>query len=60
MATIRACLTGLDKTPILYGGSMNTENVASYTAQANVNGGLVGGASLDPNGFAQLIRSIAS
>jgi triosephosphate isomerase len=57
MATIRACLAGLDETPILYGGSMNTQNVASYAAQANVNGGLVGGASLDPNGFAQLIRN---
>lgn len=59
MATIRASLKGLDETPILYGGSMNIENVASYSAMPNINGGLVGGASLDPNGFAQLIRSAA-
>jgi len=55
MGTIRRCMEGLEATPILYGGSMNTGNVAAYAAQRNVNGGLVGGASLDPNGFAALI-----
>lgn len=60
MAMIRSSLEGLDETPILYGGSMNRENVASYAAQPNVNGGLVGGASLDPKGFAQLIRNAAA
>jgi triosephosphate isomerase len=59
MATIRSSLQGLSETPILYGGSMNTDNVAAYAAQPDINGGLVGGASLDPNGFAQLIRSTA-
>ena len=58
MATIRSSLEGLDETPILYGGSMTRENVASYAAQPNINGGLVGGASLDPNGFAQLILAL--
>jgi triosephosphate isomerase len=57
MATIRSSLEGLDETPILYGGSMNAANVASYAAKPNINGGLIGGASLDPDGFAQLIRS---
>lgn len=57
MGVIRGSLEGLDETPILYGGSMNLENVASYAAQPNVNGGLIGGASLDPDAFAQLIRS---
>ena len=57
MATIRSSLPGLGGTPILYGGSMNAENVASYAVQANINGGLVGGASLDPDGFAALVRS---
>jgi triosephosphate isomerase (TIM) len=55
MATIRGCLDGLSHTPILYGGSMNAGNVAAYVAQPNINGGLVGGASLDPAGFAALI-----
>ena len=57
MATIRGCIEGLQETPILYGGSMNAANVASYVAQRNVNGGLVGGASLDADGFATLIAN---
>jgi triosephosphate isomerase len=59
MAAIRASLKGLDETPILYGGSMTAANVASYVARPNVNGGLVGGASLDPGGFAALIDNAA-
>lgn len=59
MATIRECLNGLGETPLLYGGSMNAQNVASYAAQPNIDGGLVGGASLEPHGFARLIRSAA-
>jgi triosephosphate isomerase (TIM) len=57
MATIRDCVEGLAETPILYGGSMNAANVASYVTRANVNGGLVGGASLDADGFATLIAN---
>jgi triosephosphate isomerase (TIM) len=59
MATIRSCVSGLETTPILYGGSMKPENVAGYLAKPNVNGGLVGGASLDPVGFAALIANAA-
>jgi triosephosphate isomerase (TIM) len=58
MGVIRACLAGLDATPILYGGSMTAANVASYAGQPNIDGGLVGGASLDPHGFATLIRAV--
>jgi triosephosphate isomerase len=57
MAIIRSSLQDLDETPVLYGGSMNAENVASYAAQPNIDGGLVGGASLDPEGFTELIRN---
>jgi triosephosphate isomerase len=57
MATIRHCIAGLASTPLLYGGSMKSENVASYMAKPNVNGGLVGGASLDATGFARLIAN---
>ncbi|HYL27598.1 MAG TPA: triose-phosphate isomerase [Candidatus Nitrosotalea sp.] len=57
MSLIRSSLQGLDEIPILYGGSMNAENVGSYAAQPNINGGLVGGASLDPDGFLRLIRN---
>lgn len=59
MTIIRGCVAGLDQTPILYGGSMKPENVASYMERPNVNGGLVGGASLDPNGFAALVENAA-
>lgn len=57
MSLIRACVVGLEETPILYGGSMKPENVRSYVEQPNINGGLVGGASLDPNGFAALVEN---
>ena len=59
MALIRTSVEGLAGTPILYGGSMKAENVAAYVAKPNVNGGLVGGASLDPAGFAALIGNAA-
>lgn len=55
MRAIRSALDGLQTTPILYGGSMNAANVAEFMAQPDVNGGLVGGASLDPDGFAALV-----
>ncbi len=41
---------------ILYGGSVNKDNVESLSKMPNINGYLVGGASLDPNHFAQIIR----
>jgi len=58
-AAIRGSLAGLERTPILYGGSMNAENAAAFLARRNINGGLVGGASLDPSGFAELIANAA-
>jgi len=39
---------------VLYGGSMNAKNVAELVAQQDVDGGLVGGASLDGEQFATL------
>jgi triosephosphate isomerase len=57
MTVMRNCIAGLDSTPILYGGSMKPENVGKYMQRPNVNGGLVGGASLDPTGFATLIEN---
>ena len=41
---------------ILYGGSVKPENVASLMAQENVDGGLVGGASLQPDSFARIVN----
>ena len=42
--------------PILYGGSVQTENVVALLKQADINGVLVGSASVDPRVFAKLIR----
>jgi len=44
---------------VLYGGSMNAKNAAELVAQPDVDGGLVGGASLDGEQFAQLAASAA-
>lgn len=42
---------------ILYGGSVNTKNVDSLLAMSDIDGALVGGASLDPNSFLTLVRA---
>ena len=42
---------------ILYGGSVKPENAAELLAQPDVDGALVGGASLDPQGFAAIARA---
>jgi triosephosphate isomerase (TIM) len=60
MATIRSCVSGLEATPLLYGGSMNAQNVATYVGRPNIDGGLIGGASLDPDGLAALIENALS
>ena len=44
---------------ILYGGSMNPQNVESLLAQPGVDGGLIGGASLNAEQFASLVRAAA-
>lgn len=45
-----------DKLRILYGGSMKADNVAALMAMPDVDGGLVGGASLDPDEFVSVCR----
>lgn len=45
-----------DLTRVLYGGSMNPGNVSGLMAKKDIDGGLVGGASLDPDTFASVIR----
>jgi len=46
-----------DRVRILYGGSVNAKNVGELMAQPDVDGGLVGGASLDADGFAALCKN---
>jgi triosephosphate isomerase len=41
---------------IIYGGSVNPGNVAALMAKTHIDGGLVGGASLDPDTFASIVR----
>ncbi|MFF4776120.1 triose-phosphate isomerase [Microtetraspora fusca] len=41
---------------ILYGGSVKSDNIAGIMAQPDVDGALVGGASLDPGGFVKISR----
>jgi triosephosphate isomerase len=42
---------------ILYGGSVKPDNAAELIAQADVDGALVGGASLDPTDFAAIVAA---
>ena len=46
----------INKTKILYGGSVNSENIELFTKQKDINGALVGTASLDPDEFIKLIK----
>ena len=41
---------------ILYGGSVNPKNIDEIMAQHEIDGALVGGASLDPTGFALIVN----
>jgi len=52
---IRSALGGLDDAWVLYGGSMKPDNAAAFCKQSNINGGLVGSASLNPQAFCELV-----
>ncbi len=58
-AFIRATLkelTGSDDHKILYGGSVKPENAANLCQKPDIDGFLVGGASLDPKSFAEICQ----
>jgi len=40
---------------ILYGGSVSAKNIAEFVSQPEIDGALVGGASLDPNEFIRIV-----
>lgn len=48
-----------DDMPILYGGSVKPQNALDLFSQAHVDGGLVGGASLEAEGFLQIIHALS-
>jgi triosephosphate isomerase len=45
---------------ILYGGSVTPDNIAEFMAQADIDGGLVGGASLKAEAFAGIVEATAA
>ena len=45
---------------VLYGGSMKPQNAAELMAMANVDGGLIGGASLQAEDFVAIARAAAA
>jgi triosephosphate isomerase (TIM) len=60
-AQVRAILAesdpgGAEEAPILYGGSCTPDNAAEFFAQPDVDGALVGGASLDAGSFAKIVQ----
>jgi triosephosphate isomerase (TIM) len=61
VAFVRALVEGFDKEAgeavrILYGGSLKPENAEELLALPDVDGALVGGASLDPGSFARIVE----
>jgi triosephosphate isomerase len=56
-AQLRAASAQADRVHILYGGSMNAANAAQLLSQADIDGGLVGGASLKAADFLSIIAA---
>jgi len=62
IAYIRSLIAGLygagvaEAVRIQYGGSVKPNNVSEYMSQPNIDGALVGGASLEPASFVQLVE----
>jgi triosephosphate isomerase len=62
IAFVRALVQGFDRDAgnavrVLYGGSMKADNAAEILAQPDVDGGLIGGASLDADSFAAIVEA---
>ncbi len=56
-AQLAAATTNPKRIHILYGGSMNAANAASLLAQPDIDGGLIGGASLKAADFLQIVAA---
>jgi triosephosphate isomerase len=56
-AQLRAATEHADQIRLLYGGSMNAANAAQLLAQPDIDGGLVGGASLKAQDFLSIIAA---
>jgi triosephosphate isomerase len=60
MGEIRGAVAGLERTRLLYGGSVEPETIAELVAQRHIDGALVGGAGLDPRSYAKLLTNAAA
>lgn len=58
-AQLKAATPSADRIQLLYGGSMNAANAAGLLAQADIDGGLIGGAALKPQDFLTIIAAAA-
>ena len=58
-AQLKAATEHSDRVQILYGGSMNAANAAELLAQADIDGGLIGGAALKSADFLTIIAAAA-
>lgn len=56
---LKAATPHADRIALLYGGSMNAANAASLLAQADIDGGLIGGAALKVQDFLSIVASAA-
>jgi triosephosphate isomerase len=56
-AVVRDAISDQD-VRILYGGSVNPGNAETLFAQEDIDGGLVGGASLDPTSFIKISKAV--
>jgi len=56
-AQLKAATEHADRIPLLYGGSMNAANAADLLAQPDIDGGLIGGASLKAPDFLTIIAA---
>jgi triosephosphate isomerase len=56
-AQLQAATAHAQRVPILYGGSMNAGNVADLLDQPDVDGGLIGGASLKAPDFLSMLKA---
>jgi triosephosphate isomerase len=49
--------TAAERVRLQYGGSVKPENARELMSQADIDGALVGGASLDPRSFSQIVKA---
>ena len=59
LATLRSSLakSGVAEVPLLYGGSVKADNAQALFAMADIDGGLIGGASLKAQSFLAIAQA---